>query len=743
MSCEIVYEFVDPQGRFIVTEITIDNTEIVLCNVYAPNVDSPEFIQNVKNVIQQRDNRNIILGGDFNFVMNNDLDRLFSHCNNDKAKDEMINFMSEFELTECWRALNPGKKQYSCCRPNSDDHNWYKFSRLDMFFISDGLFNAVSKCVMQPGFQSDHSFVILDVDLVGNKRGSGYWKFNLSHLRDKEYLLAAKSILCEKANEQMPPNMKWEMMKGALIEFSKKYGKDKAQDKKRRMQEIEERLDRLFRILHLPECHNDSVVLYRNLDKERQELLKQKVAGIQLRSKEQYYAEGERSSKYFFSLEKHNARKKVIARIRNQHGLITSKQGEIIENQAKFYSQLYASEKEISFQLKNQTGHQISEHESKMLDMPLTMEELAGAVKELPNNKSPGPDGLPIEIYKIFWEILGPIYFEAILYARKNGQLYVSARRGIITLLPKKDRDLLEIANWRPITLLNSDYKILAKALARRLQPVLQNLIHADQTGFMKNRNIQDNIRKIIEVCEYMYIVKKPAIIMNIDYRKCFDMLEHSAIWGSLKYYGFGEEFIEWVKLLYRDVELSIINNGHLSRQIQVSRSVLQGSPIAAFLFLIVGQILHDQIVNNKDIKGVSIHEIELLISQFADDTTLFLTYESLVVQAVIQTFDNVYANTGLIVNYDKTNIYRIGSLAGSMAKLYTAKEFNWTNEPIKTLGVTIPIIPDNKLVSVTNFETVFCTVDKITKQWSLRNLSLMGRILIVNTLIMSLFVYK
>lgn len=369
------------------------------------------------------------------------------------------------------------------------------------------------------------------------------------------------------------------------------------------------------------------------------------------------------------------------------------------------------------------------------------------------NNKSPGNDGLPIEIYKVFWAKIGPEFLNALNQAKENSKLYIAARRGLITLIPKKECDLLQIGNWRPITLLNCDYKILPKVLANRMQPVLADIIHPDQTGFMKNRHIHDNIQKTFEVVNYTYKENINGLAMNIDYQKCFDMLvdyqkcfdmlEHSAIWGSLKYFNFGDMFIEWVKLLYTDIQISIVNNGYFSKYCDVTCSTLQGSPLAAFLFLLNGQILHDYITHNKEIKGIDINQTEVLIAQFADDTTLYLQFENKVLQEVIQTFDFIQRNTGLTVNYDKTSIYRVGSLAFSDAMLYTSKTFNWLNEPIKSLGIYIPVTPDNLLTNNLNYKEVLYRSELVVKAWSVRTSTLSARVLLINTLISSLFVYK
>ena len=114
-------------------------------------------------------------------------------------------------------------------------------------------------------------------------------------------------------------------------------------------------------------------------------------------------------------------------------------------------------------------------------------------------DKSPGCYGLTVEIFQVLWEDIKIPLFNTIMYAYDKEELHLSARRGIISLIPKKDRDSTMLKNWRPLTLLNTDYKILSKALSYRIQKVLPKLIHMSQTGFMKGRNIahQTNFRPI------------------------------------------------------------------------------------------------------------------------------------------------------------------------------------------------------------------------------------------------------
>lgn len=118
----------DLHGRYIISEVIIDQCEFIVCNIYAPNIDNPLFFKEVEAQLELYDNANIVYGGDFNFAVNPELDRKFSHHNNDKARDTFMEFAEEKELVDVWRAMNPNEKQFSCCRPNSDSTDWYKFS---------------------------------------------------------------------------------------------------------------------------------------------------------------------------------------------------------------------------------------------------------------------------------------------------------------------------------------------------------------------------------------------------------------------------------------------------------------------------------------------------------------------------------------------------------------------------------------------------------------------------------------
>ena len=267
----------------------------------------------------------------------------------------------------------------------------------------------------------------------------------------------------------------------------------------------------------------------------------------------------------------------------------------------------------------------LTDEEQTLCEGALTQKECLEALKKMESDKTPGTDGLPAEFYKVFWKDISSFLISALNYAFDSGCLSVTQRRGVIKLIPKKDAELYFIKNWRPITLLNTDYKIAAKSIANRIKLVLPNLINYDQTGFLKGRFIGENIRLIDSIIQYATEKNIPGLLLFIDFEKAFDSLEWPFIHDTLRSYGFGASLIKWVKTLYSHTESCILNNGWASNFFEIQRGVRQGCPLSPYLFILSAEVLATAIRKNTNIKGISINDVEIKLSQYADDTTLIL----------------------------------------------------------------------------------------------------------------------
>ena len=173
-----------------------------------------------------------------------------------------------------------------------------------------------------------------------------------------------------------------------------------------------------------------------------------------------------------------------------------------------------------------------------------TIDECEQAVLNMKENKSPGSDGLPVEFYKTFWHNLKSHFYSALEETFEKESMSYSQRLSIIALLYKKgDKESLQ--NYRPISLCNTDYKILAFVFARRLQTVVDKLIGRDQSAYIKGRYIGISARTVLDIFEYCEETNSEGILLFLDFQKAFDSVEWNFLFKSLEYFNFGQNFLK------------------------------------------------------------------------------------------------------------------------------------------------------------------------------------------------------
>ncbi len=417
--------------------------------------------------------------------------------------------------------------------------------------------------------------------------------------------------------------------------------------------------------------------------------------------------------------------------------------------QKKTYKKLYSeSERQISFDdlgetenifLQNNTLPKLDEDDKEDCDAPLTLEECGLALMGLANGKSPGSDGLPVDFYKCFWGDIKDVVHDSFKYSFDAGELSIDQRRGVIHIIPKKDKDPRHLKNWRPLTLLNADYKILAKALANRLQLVVSGLVSTDQTGYIKGRFIGDNIRTISDMIDYAQLNHKEGIIALLDFEKAFDSIKWTFLDKVLHSFNFGHQFQKWIRTLYHNFSCCVTNNGHASSFFSLQRGVRQGCPISPLLFVLVVEVLANRLRTDTNIQGIEIDDQEIKLTQLADDTTLFLKDE-LSLNRALETLDKFALVSGLKLNRTKTELLKLGR--GQLRDQAKSRNsgIKYISEGFKSLGIWFSIGGNDS--SKLNF--VNC-IDRIRTQiniWRQRNLSLKGKITILKALIVPQLVY-
>ncbi|GBG63278.1 hypothetical protein CBR_g37364 [Chara braunii] len=195
-----------------------------------------------------------------------------------------------------------------------------------------------------------------------------------------------------------------------------------------------------------------------------------------------------------------------------------------------------------------QTEVELTVQERLSLDRLVTLEELAQTLKVMAAGKSPGRNGLTVEFFHCCWESLGPPLVEIYNRVLVGERLGEGMTLGIISLMLKKG-DKVNVRNYRPISLLNVDYKILAKTMAIRLRRILPRLVERDQGAFVQGRSIFLNILTAIESVEVMQMENRDMTILLLDLEKAYDRVGWSFALTTLRKMGFGEGFCRWLEV--------------------------------------------------------------------------------------------------------------------------------------------------------------------------------------------------
>ena len=328
------------------------------------------------------------------------------------------------------------------------------------------------------------------------------------------------------------------------------------------------------------------------------------------------------------------------------------------------------------------------------------------------------------------------LYVSMIKESWENGSFPVSFNTGIISLIHKNDqRD--DLKNYRPITLTNCDYKILAFVFAERLQNVFTSIVHTDQVGYIRQRFIGCSIRNIIDIYKHLEENDIDGAILCIDFAKAFDTVEHEFIYKTLEKFNFGENFISWIKIFYRNPVFRIKNNGWISGRYNMSRGIRQGCPMSALLFIIAIEVMAIDIRENKKIHGINFGNYEHKICQYADDATIMIKdLES--VSEVVTCINCFSKYAGPELNLTKTKGIWLGPLKDLGLRIYC--NIVWTGKPIKCLGIYIG--HDSEKCFKLNWLSKIQTIESVLKQWAKRKLSLFGKIEVIKRYALSKIVF-
>ena len=706
-SLSLVNSWCDVSGRYLQVEFSFFGSSFRVCCVYAPNRNPArgQFFGDLHSKIDPA--IPTILCGDFNEVFDRSVDRAGSDPSV-SSRDSSSSLKYLFDdccVVDIWRYLHPSSVGFTWTRWDGS-----LASRIDLFGVPFSWVPSVSSCSFVPCPFSDHCGVLLSCSIPDAvPPGPGIWKLNISVLDDPEYVELVSNAWRSWRNSvsRFPSLVKWwyggkSLIKGLTI----RYCCWKAGARSRLRDLLVQLIDHLKAKVDLGS--SSCLGPYHSALAKLAALDSHVAKGAQVRSRVKWVEEGESSSSYFFRLERKCGSDRWISALRDEDDSIVSSPRDLCTSLSSFFSGLFSAspvDPRIQTDLLGNLSSSLPDDQSSLGEGHLSVEEVLVALRGMARRKAPGLDGLPMEFYLKFWSVLGSDLVAVLNSSFDSGCLSLSQRRGVISLSFKKG-DRLDPRNWRPITLLNVDYKLASRAIAGRLLKVIHLLVAEDQTCRVPGRYIGENVALLRDVVAFASSSGAPVAILSLDQEKAFDRVD----WGFMRF----------------NV------NGYISGFFDLSRGVRQGCPLSPLLYVLVSEVLAANIRCHTRISGLHIPGFLPLspISQYADDTSLIVSSDD-AIKAVFEIYALFERASGSRLNQAKSKGLWLGGWCG---RSDPPVALEWSSSKIKVLGVFIGAGD----LDVDNWRPRIDAVDHVLKSWRSRSLSFRGKALVINALALS-----
>ncbi|KAL1198538.1 putative ribonuclease H protein [Cardamine amara subsp. amara] len=374
-----------------------------------------------------------------------------------------------------------------------------------------------------------------------------------------------------------------------------------------------------------------------------------------------------------------------------------------------------------------------------LLTSEVTEEEIYKVLFSMPNNKSPGPDGYNSEFFKEVWPIIGKEFIIGVQSFFAKGFLPKGINSTILALVPKKQSST-EMKDYRPISCCNVLYKVISKILANRLKGVLPYIISMNQSAFVKDRLLIENLLLATElVKDYHKESISSRCAIKIDISKAFDSVQWSFLLNTLKALNFPDIFIHWISLCITTASFSVQVNGELVGYFQSNRGLRQGCPLSPYLFVLAMNVLSKLLDKAASARQTGFHpkckNLGLTHLSFADDILVFTDWKIRSIEGIVEVFDEFARYSGLQISLEKSTLYLAGVTAPTRDGINTRFPFSIGQLPVRYLG--LPLL--TRKMTATAYQPLIDSIKGKINTWTTRFLSLAGRLQLISSVLMSI----
>ncbi len=633
-------------------------SNMVILVIYAPNdpQQNENFWDTIQNEIRARGlAKPEILMGDFNIV-ESPMDRYPQRPDQASAVEALQRVCLQWRLKDEWRARYHDERVYTYLQTATGSQ-----SRIDRLYMNPRMaVNAVEWETMGPGFATDHQLVRC---VLTNRDkpyiGHGRWRMHSMLLTDTEFCkqVKEKGMKLQEAlnalgtrSASRNPQMLYASFKEDVRNIAKARAKERVPKIERKIAAMREDMKELNKTATESNGNAEAACKAALLQSEIVELEVKRFGSKRAAVAARDWLEGETISKYWMRLNKVSSTDETVYELARPGTDPTeyATRSDIMAEIAKtHYDEVQKDDDKPAPEEHRRAidgvieviERSLTEAQRRDMSEGIEYSEVESAIQEAANGKAPGLDGLPSELWKEMitryksdkakrrpaFNIVAAmrdVYNDIVDHGTAPGTDFAA---GWICPIYKKS-DKRQISNYRPITLLNADYKILTKVLANRLAEVAGDLIHPDQAGFVPGRKIHHQTKLTKMVIDYCEAEEVNGAIIALDQEKAYDKVDHDYLWKVLERLNFPPKFINTIKALYKDATSVVAVNGVLSDSFEIVRGMRQGDPMSCILFDLAIEPLAEAL-RKSTLRGIELPGAagRLITTLFADDTTAYL----------------------------------------------------------------------------------------------------------------------
>lgn len=631
----------DMDGRLISVDVVLGGNLVRIINVYGPTKkeDSLNFYREELPYFFVGA-YNFIIGGDFNCVTDAQSDTTAGKHMNSHGGKEWGRLTNEFQLLDLWLKSGNGDKGFTRITSKGG-------SRIDRFYATEGLARQIQEaCLVETIGLSDHMGLIIHAKIIGEPRRQRPWKMNVRLLEEKDIDEKMRDLIKEEIQKEGKNYEWWQQLKNKIREKMQQWGKIKASQRRELTSKLQQ---------HIRKIQNGGEGVLTGLSKDAAKnhlvlLREERWQAVQYMAAKETHDTEAWCSRKLLSRQLRKAQPQMLSLVYN--GKYMSQQKEMELAARAYFSELYENN------VKENELYGSGTEEC----LKVTATELEQAMKWMKTGKAPGPDGIPVEFYKKYWPLLGPSLVSVLNKGLSGEGFPQNFVQGTVVLINKNKGDIENLAAWRPITLLNIDYKILAKVIANKIQGNMGDWISEFQAASVSDRYIHSKIWELRDTIEWCYERETDGILLSVDQKQAFDRINHSIIRESLIRVGAEKELINAVGMLYRGATSRILVNGNLTGSFNIKKGVRQGCPLSPYLYVIVFDALLKKLNGNLNIKmlDLPIEGNKKTITAFADDLTVVVRDEKSVAQ-ILQEIKKYGQKSGAKLNKEKSKLMYLG----------------------------------------------------------------------------------